>query len=359
MLHTVVMAGGSGTRFWPQSRKTMPKQLLKLVGNRTMLQATVDRCSSLSDENHTWIATNDSLKLEIQKQLPQLADNHILIEPVPRNTAPCIGLAAMHLLKQDPDATMLVVSSDHVINPASGFSSTIQQATSLLETNPDALVLIGVPPTYPATGYGYIQCGPPVKSTQSHGFQVQEFKEKPDAITAQQYCDSGNYFWNCGIFLWRAQAILDAFSRFEPEIHKQLLVISSAIGTSEYEDVLNQTFPEIKSESIDYAILENSIENIAVIQANFEWNDVGNWQTLKNYFPTDHNGNTILGPHCGIKTSNNIIRTTENHLVATIGVENFLIVHTPDATLVAPKDDEAAIKKLVTLIKERGYERFL
>lgn len=359
MLHTVVMAGGSGTRFWPQSRKTMPKQLLKLVGDHTMLQATVERCRLLSDEKHTWIATNDQLKPEIQKQLPQLASDHILIEPVPRNTAPCIGLAAIHLLKRDPDAVMLVVSSDHIIQPESGFTKTIQQATALIETNSNALVLIGVPPTHPATGYGYIQCGPPLKSGQDHGYQVQEFKEKPDSKTAQQYCDSGNYFWNCGIFVWKAQTILDAFSQFEPEMHKQLLTISAVIGTPEYDHVLNQTFPEMKSESVDYAILENSIKQIAVIQANFKWDDVGNWQTLKNYFPTDENGNTILGPHCGIETSNNIIRTTENHLIATIGVENFLIVHTPDATLMAPKDDESAIKELVKQIQERGYERFL
>lgn len=359
MLHTVVMAGGSGTRFWPQSRNAMPKQLLKLVGDHTMIQATANRCRELTDNQHIWIATNETLTEEIQNQLPGIPPEQILIEPVPRNTAPCIGLAAIHLLKQDPEAMMLVASSDQIIQPESGFHSTIKLATTLIETKPDTLVLIGVPPTYPATGYGYIQCGPSLESAEQHSYQVQEFKEKPDLKTAQHYCDKGGYLWNCGIFVWKAQAILDAFSRFEPEMYQHLMLISDAIQTPEYEDVLKQTFPRMKSESIDYAILEKSKDNVAVIQADFEWDDVGNWINLQKYYSVDSDGNTIIGLHCGIETSNNIIRTTEDHLIATIGVENFLIVHTPDSTLMAPKDDESAIKKLVNLLKERGYERFL
>ncbi|QDT97001.1 mannose-1-phosphate guanylyltransferase [Gimesia aquarii] len=359
MLHTVVMAGGSGTRFWPQSRNTMPKQLLKLVGDHTMIQATTERCNHLTDDQHIWIATNRVLAEEIQNQLPKIPPEQILIEPVPRNTAPCIGLAAIHLLKQDPEAIMLVASSDQIIQPESGFHSTIKLATTLIEAKPDTLVLIGVPPTHPATGYGYIQCGPPLETLKLNGYQVQEFKEKPDPQTAQRYCDEGNHLWNCGIFVWKAQAILESFARFEPEMHKHLMLISDAIQTPHYEDVLNQNFPAMKSESIDYAILEKSKDNVAVIQADFEWDDVGNWINLQKYYPADSDGNTIIGLHCGIDTSNNIIRTTDDHLIATIGVENFLIVHTPDATLMAPKKDESAIKKLVNLLKERGYERFL
>lgn len=358
MLHTVVMAGGSGTRFWPQSRNSMPKQLLKLVGDRTMIQATAARCNQLTDNQRLWVATNETLAAEIHRQLPDIPRDQILIEPVPRNTAPCIGLAAIHLLKQDPEAIMLVASSDHIIQPDSGFINTVNQATTLINANPETLVLIGIPPTYPATGYGYIQCGPPFGSEQN-ACQVQEFKEKPDAETAQHYCDSGTYLWNCGIFVWKARAILDAFSRCEPEMYKQLLQISDAIQTPQYDDVLKQVFPAMKSESIDYAILEHSKDHLAVIQADFEWDDVGNWNTLQKYYPVDADGNTIVGLHCGFETSNSIIRTTDDHLIATFGVENCLIVHTPDATLIASKEDESAIKKLVTLIKERGYERFL
>ena len=359
MLHTVVMAGGSGTRFWPQSRNAMPKQLLKLVGDRSMIQATAERCSQLSDNHPVWIVTNEALAEEIHRQLPHIHPDQILIEPAPRNTAPCIGLAAIHLLKQDPEAIMLVASSDHVIQPDSGFVNTITQATTLIEEKPNTLVLIGVPPTYPATGYGYIQCGPALESANTSGYQVEEFKEKPDSDAAQQYCDSGNYLWNCGIFVWNARAILDAFSQWEPEIFKLLMQISDAIQTPRYNEILKQLFPAMKSESIDYAILENSKDNLAVIKADFEWDDVGNWNNLQKYYPVDNDGNTILGAHCGLETSNNIIRTTDDHLIATFGVKNCLIVYTPDATLIAPKDDEAAIKKLVTLIKERGYERFL
>tara|TARA_R110002111_G_scaffold258083_1_gene326885 strand:- start:134884 stop:135963 length:1080 start_codon:yes stop_codon:yes gene_type:complete len=359
MLHTVVMAGGSGTRFWPQSRNAKPKQLLKLAGEHTMIQATAARCRPLSDNQHLWVATNETLAEEIQRQLPDIPVDQILIEPAPRNTAPGIGLAAIHLLKQDPEAIMLVASSDHIIQPESGFLSTINQATALIKTKPDTLVLIGIPPTCPATGYGYIQCGPPFDEAQQHASRVQEFKEKPDSETAQHYCDSGNYLWNCGIFAWKARTILAALARFEPKMHKQLLQISNAIGTPQYEQVLNQVFPAMKSESIDYAVLEHSKENLAVIQAEFEWDDVGNWNTLRKYFPADANGNTIVGLHCGLETSDNIIISSKDHLIATFGIENCLIVHTPDATLMARKDDESAIKKLVSQLEECGYERFL
>lgn len=359
MLHTVVMAGGSGTRFWPQSRKAMPKQLLKLIGEQTMIQETVARCRSLSEPGQTWIATNGTLAPEIHRQLPQLQQEHILVEPAPRNTAPCIGLAAIHLLKQDAEATMLVVSSDHVIQPEAGFVNTIQQAIALLETQPDTLALIGVPPTYPATGYGYIHRGPEIAPESSTGYQVQEFKEKPDQETAQAYLDSSAYFWNCGIFVWKAQTILDALARWEPEMYTLLQEISDAIDTPQYTDVLHQNFSAMKSVSIDYAVLEHSKAQLAVIPAEFEWDDVGNWSTLQKYFPTDANDNTIVGLHCGLETSHNIIRSTDSHLVATFGVKHCLIVHTPDATLIAPRDDESAIKQLVNLIEEQGYERYL
>ncbi|QDT92012.1 mannose-1-phosphate guanylyltransferase [Gimesia algae] len=358
MLHTVVMAGGSGTRFWPQSRKAIPKQLLKLVGQQTMIQETVARCRELSDEQHIWIATNSTLSPEVKIQLPQLNPKHMLVEPVPRNTAPCIGLAAIHLLHIDPEAIMLVVSSDHVIQPESGFVNTIRQAVTLIEAKPETLALIGISPAYPATGYGYIQTGNSV-TADLPGLSVQEFKEKPDLPTAQQYCDSGDYLWNCGIFAWKAQTILDAIAQYEPEMYELLMQVAAVIDKPEYMNVLEQTFPKMKSTSIDYAVLEHSREQLAVIRAEFDWDDVGNWNTLQKYFPTDDEGNTVLGPHCGLDTSNSIIRTTDDHLIATFGVENCLIVHTPDATLIAPKDDESAIKKLVTLIEERGYEQYL
>lgn len=359
MLHTVVMAGGSGTRFWPQSRKAMPKQLLKLIGSQTMIQETVSRCQSLSDAERTWIATNGTLAPEIHQQLPQLDQDHILLEPVPRNTAPCIGLAAIQLVRQNPEAIMLVVSSDHVIQPDSGFTATIQHAIQLIESQPQTLALIGVPPTYPATGYGYIHRGPALNPKTTPACQVAEFKEKPNLETAQAYCQSGDYLWNCGIFVWKAQTILDALARWEPEMHGLLQEISDAIGTPQYNDVVEQTFPKMKSVSIDYAVLEHSKDQLAVIPAEFEWDDVGNWNTLQKYFPEDDNHNTIIGLHCGLETSESIIRTTDNHLVATFGVKNCLIVHTPDATLIAPRDDENAIKQLVTLIEEQGYEQFL
>lgn len=359
MLHTVVMAGGSGTRFWPQSRKALPKQLLKLVGDHTMIQDTVTRCAQLTPHQRIWVVTNQSLAEETSRQLPQVPWEQILIEPAPRNTAPCIGLAAIQLLKNDPDATMLVVSSDHIIQPTAGFVETVNQATAQIKVQPDSLVLIGVTPTRPATGYGYIQCGAALGITDANAFQVEEFKEKPDVATAQSYCDSGNYLWNCGIFAWKARTILDALAQYEPEMYEQLQQIADSIGTPEYKTVLAEVFPQMKSESIDYAVLEHAKQNLAVIPAEFEWDDVGNWNTLQKYYPADENGNTIVGLHAGLQSSDNIIVSTDDHLIATFGMEYCLIVHTPDATLIAPKQNEAAIKELVNQLEARGYDRFL
>ncbi|MCH7687212.1 MAG: mannose-1-phosphate guanylyltransferase [Planctomycetes bacterium] len=358
MLHAVIMAGGSGTRFWPQSRKALPKQLLKLAGDDTMIQETVARTGDWIPAERTWIVTNRQQAEETSRQLPDLSSENILIEPCGRNTAPCIGLAAIHLLKQDADAVMLVMPADHVIGPMETFQKAVQGAAEIVEHNPETFVLFGVSPSYPATGFGYIERGTPLEN-DNHAFQVASFREKPDSDTAQQYLDSGNFYWNCGIFVWRADRIMNALREFEPDIHERLVRLQDSLGTDQWEAALADEFSEMKSISIDYAVLERA-GGVCVLEAPFEWDDVGGWQSLTRLLGIDQEGNTIAGPYCGIESRGCIIRSTdENHLIATIGMENCIIVHTPDATLVARKDDENAIRQLVALIEEQGYERFL
>lgn len=358
MLHAVVMAGGSGTRFWPQSRRAMPKQLLPLAGERTMIQATIDRSASWIPPSRTWIVTNSLQAPETAKQLPDVPTGNMLIEPCGRNTAPCIGLAAIHLLRQDPDAVMLVMPADHVIAPADAFQSAVTDAGSIVESNPEALVLFGVPPTFPSTGYGYIERGQPPGGDAGKAYQVKSFREKPNRAKAQQYVDGGNFYWNCGIFVWRADRILAALLQHEPEMHERLTRLRRALGTADWPSSLEQEFSEMQSISIDYAVLERA-DDVFVLEAPFEWDDVGSWQSLTRLLGTDDDGNTIDGPFCGVRSKNCIVRTTGDHLVATIGLEDCIVVHTPDATLVARKGDENAVRELVALIEEHGYERFL
>lgn len=358
MLHAVVMAGGSGTRFWPASREAYPKQFLKLAGEETMLQATVSRIRSWIDAERIWIVTGASHAEQTARELPEILPTRLLKEPCPRNTAPCIGLAAVQLLHQDPEATMLVMPADHVIQPASEFQAAIQRGATFIEERPDSLLLFGIPPTFPATGFGYIERAESLDEAEAGLFQVASFREKPDRATAQQYVDSGRFYWNCGIFLWRARTILDALKAFEPEVHRRLERLQETIGTDDWQAALEEEFPPMKSISIDYAVLEGA-KNVCVLEASFEWDDVGSWRALPRLRGTDENDNTVDGLFYGLTTQRCIIRSDGDHLIATVGMEDCIIVHTRDATLVARKDDENAIKKLVAQLKEAGYERFL
>ncbi len=358
MLHAVIMAGGSGTRFWPQSRKRLPKQLLPLAGSDTLVQQTVGRCQPTISPENIWIVTNQVQADETARQLPGIATSNILIEPCGRNTAPCIGLAAIRILKQDPDAIMVVMPSDHIIGTNDDFQQAMNQAATIVENSPNTFVLFGVRPTYASTGFGYIERGESDGDASGGVFQVVSFREKPDEATAQQYLDSGQFYWNCGIFVWKAAAILEALERFEPEIHSRLMSLAGAIDTDNWETALSAEFPNMKAISVDYAVLERAAD-VCVIEATFDWDDLGSWHSLTRQLGTDADGNTIDGPYCGLRTSGCTVRTTDDHLVATIGMSDCIVVHTPDATLVASKDDENAIRELIARIEEQGLERFL
>jgi len=374
MLHAVIMAGGSGTRFWPQSRRLLPKQFLTFAGDRTLIQDAAGRCPPVVTSDRVWVVTNAAHAVETARQLPNVPATQILVEPCGRNTAPCIGLAAIQLLAVDPDATMLVMPADHVIQPAAMFQQAVLAAEDLVAREPCSLVLFGIEPTLPATGFGYIQRGEPVSppatdtaagNEPNHSapsgwptFRVRSFQEKPNQLTAARYVASGDYYWNCGIFVWRAQAILDALTTFAPEITMRLQRLRSAIGTPEWNELLATEFPLMPSISIDYAVLEKTA-HVCVLEAPFDWDDVGSWQALPRLLTPDRDGNTHVGRVCGIDSTGCIVRTTDEHLVATIGVKDLVIVHTPTATLVAHKRDENSLKQLVEELERRGLTDYL
>lgn len=361
MLHAVIMAGGSGTRFWPASRDDRPKQFLNLVGSLSLLQATYDRLGGLIPAERVLVATTARLAAAVAAQLPQLPPGAILGEPCKRDTAPCIGLAALHLARSDPGAIMVVMPSDHVIDPPHVFQAALSQAAGLVEQDPTRFVTFGIRPTYPAETFGYIERGDLLHEPgegRAAVFAVRRFKEKPKAELAREYLRQGTYYWNSGIFVWHTATILSALQQHQPEMFARLQTIAAAWGRPDWQLTLEREFAAIRSVSIDYAVMEH-VRNVLVIEAPFRWDDVGSWQAIGRLHGQDAEGNTSQGTHVALRTSGCVVRSDDTHLVATLGVRDLIVVHTPDATLVANKHDEEAIRQLVALIRERGLEQFL
>jgi mannose-1-phosphate guanylyltransferase len=360
MLHAIIMAGGTGTRFWPASTNDNPKQLLRLVGDDTMLRQTVDRLGEVVPNERRLVVTNERYVDAVRKQLPELPAHAIVGEPSKRDTAPCIGLAALLVRRTDPDATMLVLPADHVIRPAEHFQAAICQAAQLVDQSPQRIVTFGIKPTYPAEIFGYIHRGPSLASSHPNApaYAVNRFQEKPDAATAQKYLASGEYYWNSGIFVWRATTIVDALRTRQPEMLARLEAIAASWDTNQHETVFQREFSAIQPISIDYAVMEHATD-VAVIEAPFEWDDLGGWQALARLLGADEYGNTVLGKHLGLKTKGSIIRSDDGHLVATLGIDDLIVVHTPNVTLVARKHDEEQIRQIVKELESRGWTEYL
>jgi mannose-1-phosphate guanylyltransferase len=359
MLHAVIMAGGSGTRFWPASRKQLPKQLLKLHGDRTMIQSTVDRLGDLVRPEDVLVVTNRILVEETRRQLPAVPTGQIVGEPAKRDTAPCVGLAAAMIAKKDPDGIMVVMPADHVINEVSQYQKAIQSACEVVKQCPSRFVTFGIKPTYPAESFGYVERGASQETDIDRElFHVTRFREKPNAELARQFLESGQFYWNSGIFVWRAQAVFDALAEFQPVMHSHLKKIQDAMDTSQFESVFEEEFTAIVGTSIDYAVMEK-YEDISVMEATFDWDDVGNWPAVGRLNPPDEAGNTVVGKHLGIDTKNSIIRGEDGHLIATLGLDDCIVVHTPNATLVADKSQEEAVREIVRQLEEKGWAEFL
>jgi mannose-1-phosphate guanylyltransferase len=358
MLHAIVMAGGAGTRFWPLSRAATPKQLLDLAGGRTMIQRTIDRLKGLVPKEQVLVVTARALAPAIAQQLPELKAERIIGEPCKRDTAPCIGLAAMIVSQTDPDATMVVMPADHLIEPTAAFEQAIQQGVDLVAAHPETLVTFGIRPTFAAETFGYIERGEPLAAAGPSTYRVARFREKPARSIAEEYLAAGNFYWNSGIFVWKAQTILEALARYEPDMYASLATIAPAIGQPEFEQRMDREFTALRGKSIDFAVMEQH-PSVAVIEAPFRWDDVGSWQSLARNQQPDAEGNVAQGKHLAIRTAGSIIRTTGDHLVVTLGLRDTIVVHTPDATLVANKHDEEAIREVVQALRDRGWEEYL
>lgn len=343
----LIMAGGRGERFWPKSRKSLPKQFLSLTGDgKTMIQLTVERILPLVDMQDIYIATNRSYKALVRQQLPELPEENILCEPVAKNTAPCIGLGAMHIAKKYEDAVMFVLPSDHLIKYNAMYLDTLRRASEVAEEG-ENLVTLGIMPDYPETGYGYIKFQPDAR--KGVAFEVERFVEKPDLETAKRYLATEQYLWNSGMFIWRLSTILHNMEKYLPETYAGLGRIRDAIGTSEENEVLEKEFALFKSESIDYGIMEKA-DHIYTLPGSFGWDDVGSWNAVERIQPANEFGNVVNGNAVTVDTKRCIIQGGKK-LIATVGLEDIIIVDTDDALLVCEKGDAGEIKKVLENLK--------
>ena len=334
-----------------------------------MIQSTADRLCPLIPAERTWILTGQSMVVRATKSLPGVPEEQILAEPAARNTAPCIGWAAAKLLHADPEATMVVLPADHVIKPESAFCDTIQFAAELVEEAPERLVTLGIKPTFASTSYGYIQRSDALQSAVAEQwkalttpYDVLRFHEKPAAAKAEDFLRSGGFAWNAGIFVWKAQTVYDLLRRFEPEIGARLEQIAAVIGTEDEQAATDAIFPGMKKISIDYAVMEKA-ESIVMLEAPFSWDDVGTWCALDRLYSAnkDGQGNLAVGVKIlAIDSENCIVRGDDpNHLFALLGMKDVIVVQTEDATLLAAKEREEAVRDVIEMLKKKGWNEFL
>ena len=346
----VIMAGGKGERFWPRSRRNMPKQFLSLTDDgKTMIQLTVERIQPLIAIEDVFVVTNKDYKELVKAQLPELPEENIVLEPMAKNTAPCIGLASMYIKKKYDDAVMVVLPSDHLIKFNSMFINTLKDAIEVAEEKTN-MATIGITPNYPETGYGYINFGEEKQNTKNHNvYKVERFVEKPNLEKAKEYLLSGKYLWNSGMFVWKASTILGQFEKLLPDTYAGLLKIEEALGTEDAESVLEIEFQKFQSESIDYGIMEKA-QDIYTLPGNFGWDDVGSWLALERFNRTNDQGNVVNGNVISIDTKNSIIQGSDK-LIATVGVDNLIVVDTADALLICKKENAQDIKRVLENLK--------
>jgi len=351
--YAVIMAGGRGERFWPQSRYSNPKQLLKLISDVTLIEQTVDRLDGFVPEENIFIITNADYTDTMRTLLKMIPAENIIGEPVGRDTAPCVALAAgiVKAKAQNDDAVMFLLPADHIINDAESMRSVMKDATQQAEAG--NVVTIGIPPDHASTAYGYVQCGEEIESQAATKFYKSKgFKEKPDLETAEMFIESGTYEWNSGMFCWSVSTICNAFETHCPVLFEPIKKFAHAFKQHNLDEVLAEEYPKFEKISIDYAIMEK-IDNVVIAECTFDWDDVGSWTALRNQLPVDDAGNVVRGTHIGIDSTNNIIAGTKDHLIATIDVDDLIIVHTDDATLVCKADSAQRIKEAVKTINTK------
>jgi mannose-1-phosphate guanylyltransferase len=349
-IHAVILAGGKGTRFWPKSRARRPKQLLPIVSDRTMVQETVERLAPLVSASRVWVVTGADHADALREQLPGVPAAQIVVEPMGRNTAPAIALAAALIERVDPQATMVVLPADHHIRDTERFHETLGRAIALAASG-DFLVTIGIEPTTPETGYGYIERG---DSLGPREHRVRRFTEKPDRARAEAFVQSGRYLWNAGIFVWTVRAIRDSLGRHLPEAMRRVDEIVSSWGDP---GSFAAAYAEIPQRSIDYAVLEKA-DNVAVVSGEFGWDDIGSWNALLRLGPADADGNVVRGRVLALSSRGNLV-ASDKRLVALVGVEGLVVVETDDAVLVCSADRVQDVKQIIDEIERRGWKEHL
>ncbi|MFC7531385.1 mannose-1-phosphate guanylyltransferase [Actinoplanes sp. GCM10030250] len=365
MLYGVVLAGGTGTRLWPLSRAGHPKFLHPLTGTEaSLLQATVDRLDTLTSPERTFVVTGVAHAAAVSRQLSAVPEENVLVEPSPRDSCAAIALAAAVIARRDPDAVMGSFASDHLIADKASFAEVIRKA--IAGAKQGLLMTLGITPTRPETGYGYLQCG---EAGEGSLLKVEEFKEKPSYDVAESYVKSGNYLWNAGMFVWRADTFLAELARQQPQLAAGVSRIAQAWDTAGREEVLGEVWPTLPRISVDYAVMEGAaaVGRVGTIPGDFGWNDVGDFHTLGEVLTADPSGNVIVGRSGDVERPTVLLRDSEGlvvlpssgRLVAAMGVRDLIIVDTPDAVLVCPRERAQEVKQLVDELKELGHHGYI
>jgi mannose-1-phosphate guanylyltransferase len=356
----VIMAGGVGTRFWPRSREKTPKQLLEITGKGTMIQNTVRRLENVAPRTDTFVVTNRLQRALVAKQLPDVPEENVIVEPVGRNTAPCIGLAALHAARLDKSAVMVVLPADHIIQNVEEFRRILGVAVETAEES-RSLLTIGIQPTHPETGYGYIQM---YNEDDRHNpyfskgvFKVKTFAEKPNIQTAERFLQSGDFLWNSGMFVWRVDVILEEIQRCLPDLYTELMKIGRVIGTSSYQATLDLVYGLIRGISVDYGVMEKS-DKVYVIPGQFGWSDIGSWDEVYKISGKDDNGNSVTGRLVQRDTKDCYVYSPDK-MVATIGIDDLIIVNTDDALLICRKGRSQDVKEIADYLKRKRMDEYL
>lgn len=353
--YVAIMAGGVGSRFWPGSREARPKQFLDMLGvGKSLLRLTFERFLPICPAEHIFIVTNAAYRDLIREQIPEISDNQILCEPSRNNTAPCVAWTAFKLAALDPAANFVIAPSDHIVLKEQAFLEKIQAALDF-SARYDALLTLGLQPSRPDTGYGYIQFG---EEADAGIRKVLRFAEKPNLATAQQYIESGEYLWNAGIFIWRAEAILKAYQALAPEIFSILEKGRDVYNTPEEQAFINNFYPTTPSISVDFAIMEKA-SNVYTLPAEFGWSDLGTWASLHAEHPKDAQGNALQGKVVALDTRDTLVRIPEGKLAVVKDLSDYIVVDTPDALLIYPKSKEQEVKQVTALVKERFEGKYL